>query len=343
MPLLHQVQVPGLTFTDSLKRFDLWILFVIYFATVGTGITVINNLAEIVIALETVPSGTVIVDRNLPHHSERSALVMLVSAANTLGRLLFGLASDALTRYHHARLQQQQQQQQQSKGFLFAKGSSTSTSTSSSGWWSLTRWAPRPLLLAVCALGMAASQALLAPASLPLAFVAIAVLGISYGGLFCVVPTITTELVGLKSFAAIWGVMGIAPSIGSEVLASVLASTVSDHAAQTSYVDVLPKDTSTTTNRHCLGAECYRLTFLVNMGLSVGAVVLSLWLARRGEFLFGSSTKTMTKKSVGGGEKEEEEAAGQQATEQQQLQREEEGVDDSGSAQQPILPRHRHE
>ena len=54
-------------------------------------------------------------------------------------------------------------------------------------------------------------------------------LGFSYGGMFCLLPTLVSTVYGLPNFAANWGFMQFGPTIGAFMFSSGLASVLSGH------------------------------------------------------------------------------------------------------------------
>jgi hypothetical protein len=67
-------------FLRSLISIDFILIFLIFFLAIGAGITVVNNLPEIVIArLPESYSGKIVASKDLPHGKDKAALIVLVS------------------------------------------------------------------------------------------------------------------------------------------------------------------------------------------------------------------------------------------------------------------------
>lgn len=144
------------TFLQSLVSLDFWIIFFIFFAGIGSGIAVVNNLPEIVISrLPMSYNGTTIPQEEEPHVNTIHTFVVLFSVFNTFGRLLSGYLSDALRRH-------------------------------------LTR----PAWLMISTTLMAVVQLVFVWASVDVMYAAVVLLGLSYGTFFCMIPTFVSEAFG---------------------------------------------------------------------------------------------------------------------------------------------------
>eukprot|EP00026_Physarum_polycephalum_P014551 Phypoly_transcript_15080.p1 GENE.Phypoly_transcript_15080~~Phypoly_transcript_15080.p1 ORF type:complete len:234 (+),score=23.57 Phypoly_transcript_15080:214-915(+) len=73
---------------------DFYLLFFCFFANIGAGITILNNINELVISLEDIPLGGFMEEKALPHGKDIITFVVLFSVFNTLGRLTVGMLSD---------------------------------------------------------------------------------------------------------------------------------------------------------------------------------------------------------------------------------------------------------
>lgn len=58
-----------LTLIQSLKRLDFWLLFVIFFAVIGSGITIVNNFGELVFSITSVNHSEVVRNLNAQYDS----------------------------------------------------------------------------------------------------------------------------------------------------------------------------------------------------------------------------------------------------------------------------------
>jgi len=122
---------------------------------------------------------------------------------------------------------------------------------------------PRTAFLLVCiALTFASDVALIFSTPMMLPYTS-AVIGFSYGGLFCLGPAIISLLFGVAHFGFNWGLTSVAPALGSLAL-NAIASALYDQNIDSS------------DSRKCLGRECYSLTFLVTSILCGIVGLLSL-------------------------------------------------------------------
>jgi len=179
----------------SVRQIEFWLIFFTFFAVIGSGITILNNITELVYSLQTsLHNGEVISRDDLPNADHPTTFITMFSVFNTFGRLTVGILSD-----------------QYLKKF------------------SRTAW-----LCATASL-MALTQVLYLVSTIPMIFGVIMVHGLAYGGTFAVIPTLISEFFGLKHFGANYGFIGIAPAVGSELLSTLLAGQLNDHFKQSSY------------------------------------------------------------------------------------------------------------
>jgi len=115
-------------------------------------------------------------------------------------------------------------------------------------------------------------------ATIPMIYFGVVTLGLAYGGMFCVLPTITSEFFGLAHFGANWGFAGVAPAVGSELFSVLLAGRLNDKFEKEAYVNITQNGN---TSLHCLGPNCYRWTFFVTAGICLWSAILALVLKCR--------------------------------------------------------------
>lgn len=216
----------------AMLTWDFWLIFYTHFAVIGAGITLLNNLTEIVISKEyPVHQGEVFESAaKLPHAKYATTFVIMFSVFNTIGRLAFGLLSDKF----------------------------------------MTKMS-RPAWLVVVTFIMALTQVYYFAGTIPMLFGAVVLHGLAYGGAFALVPTLTVEIFGMKYFGANYGFIGIAPAVGSELVATLLAGKLNDYYKETYYITI-GKDT------HCFGSVCFRYTLFVTFGLCLTAIASSFAL-----------------------------------------------------------------
>eukprot|EP00050_Salpingoeca_kvevrii_P009535 m.3472 g.3472 ORF g.3472 m.3472 type:complete len:520 (-) comp2313_c0_seq1:191-1750(-) len=127
---------------------------------------------------------------------------------------------------------------------------------------------PRPLVFAVALGIMAISNFMIMSGSIGALFPACVLAGLSYGAFNALVPTLISEIFGLKHFAAVYGTNALCFAIGSYAFATKLAGSVYAHHA--------PAGSKT-----CIGTDCYQMSFLITGTLCTLAIALSLLLMRR--------------------------------------------------------------
>jgi len=132
----------------------------------------------------------------------------------------------------------------------------------------------RTAWLCVVAALMALTQALYFAANIPMIFGIIAIHGLAYGGNYAVIPTLTSEFFGLKHFGANYGLIAMAPALGSQLISTILAGYLYDHFEQDSYVTVGGE-------KHCLGRQCYRYTLLSTLCICLLAIATSFVIKGR--------------------------------------------------------------
>eukprot|EP01104_Vermistella_antarctica_P010696 TRINITY_DN2870_c0_g1_i2.p1 TRINITY_DN2870_c0_g1~~TRINITY_DN2870_c0_g1_i2.p1 ORF type:complete len:558 (-),score=104.92 TRINITY_DN2870_c0_g1_i2:70-1743(-) len=217
---------------------DYWLLFVIFFCAIGAGITCVNNLAELPINMET----------EYPAGSTKLAEdIPGVSSIPTYVSLfsVFNTFGRMGAGYFSDML----------RGRLLRAD-----------------W----LLMFVAVMGL--TQLAFAFGNVTTLYGAVIALGLSYGGIFFSLPCLTSELFGLKSFGANFGLMGLAPAMGSEILSQFVAGYINDYFLKEASIGITVYGV---TNSHCLGSSCYRYTFLGTGALCVIGFVLALWLRIR--------------------------------------------------------------
>lgn len=175
---------------------DFYLLFAALMLGLGSGITVINNLSQMVSAY---PSLADAVDETSAG-SLQHGLIKLLACANTLGRLASGAASDALR----------------------TKRRDFTTRAEFTTWCLLLMGAGMALLMLVPDTNPA-----------PLLVTSVAVVGWAFGSLFWAMPTLVMELFGAPHFGANRGIVGLSPAVGGYLLSTKVAGRVYAAAADT--------------------------------------------------------------------------------------------------------------
>lgn len=96
----------------------------------------------------------------------------------------------------------------------------------------------------------------------------VACVGLCYGALMSLSPSITTELFGKTYFGGNWSVIRIAPAFSSFVMSTAIAGKLYERN-----IDGTGDD--------CYGWGCYGYTFCVNLGVCIITVLLCLILSKR--------------------------------------------------------------
>ncbi|XVF86379.1 hypothetical protein PTKIN_Ptkin18bG0035100 [Pterospermum kingtungense] len=202
-------------FHEAFIKADFWLLWVVYFLGVGSGVTVLNNLAQIGVAFGV---------------DDTTILLSLFSFCNFVGRLGSGVLSEHFVR---------------------------------------TRTIPRTLWMTCTLIVMVIAFVLLALALSGTLYVSTALLGVCYGFQYNLMVPTASELFGLRHFGIIYSFMLIGNPVGALLFSGLLAGYVYDAEAA--------KQGSST----CLGAECFRLTFLFLAGMCGLGSILSIVLTIR--------------------------------------------------------------
>ncbi|KAK9281601.1 hypothetical protein L1049_004850 [Liquidambar formosana] len=202
-------------FREAFVKADFWLLWLVYFLGVGSGVTVLNNLAQIGIALGV---------------DDTTILLSLFSFCNFLGRLGGGVVSE-----HFVRL----------------------------------KTLPRTFWMTCSQIIMIITFLLYASALSGTLYAATALLGICYGVQFSIMVPTASELFGLKHFGIIFNFMQLGNPVGALLFSGLLAGYVYDAEA------------AKQGGSSCLGANCFRLTFLVLAGVCGLGTILSIILTIR--------------------------------------------------------------
>ncbi|WIA09948.1 hypothetical protein OEZ85_010161 [Tetradesmus obliquus] len=119
------------------------------------------------------------------------------------------------------------------------------------------RGTPRTLFLALTAAVTAAAALAVAYADLGHLYVLSVLLGVAFGAHWSLLPAITSDLFGLKHFAANYTTLQFAPAMGSYLLATEVTGWLYDRAAE-AHGDI----------HQCIGPDCFRTAFLLLAGLA---------------------------------------------------------------------------
>ena len=258
-------RMTNLSPTEVLQEMNFYLLFVALMFSLGSGVTVINNLTQIAKAF----------GENLPS-SMPLTLLKMFACTNTLGRLHAGYWSDKLSKRP---LDGSGVKESHSSRKLRTLGGSSSNIVSSfmsnfdtSGRVGRVRFTS--FLIVGAFFGMIACWT--ASEDMPSSALALtlttgcAVTGWFYGALFWSMPTVTIDVFGPKHFGANRGLVGLAPALGGYLMSTKIAGAVYQYSA---VFDEGWKCTS--------GRVCYAQAFFINTILVVIAYCSVLLLCRR--------------------------------------------------------------
>uniref|UniRef100_A0A2P2Q834 Uncharacterized protein n=1 Tax=Rhizophora mucronata TaxID=61149 RepID=A0A2P2Q834_RHIMU len=155
---------------------------------------------------------------------------------------------------------------------------------------------PRPVAMAVAQLVMAIGHVFFAYGWPGTMYIGTLLIGLGYGAHWAIVPAASSELFGLKKFAALYNFLTLANPAGSLVLSGLIASTLYDREAErqarghrhleqnfgSSLTGFLGNDEKL----KCEGAICFFLTSMIMSGLCIIAVVLSMILVYRTRIVY---------------------------------------------------------
>ncbi|XP_062008047.1 protein NUCLEAR FUSION DEFECTIVE 4 isoform X1 [Rosa rugosa] len=202
-------------FQEAFIKADFWLLWFVYFLGVGSGVTVLNNLSQIGVALGS---------------DETTILLSLFSFCNFVGRLGSGVVSEH-----------------------FVKNNTL----------------PRTFWMTCAHILMILSFILYALDLSGSLYAATTLLGICYGVQYSMMVPTVSELFGLKHFGINYGFMLIGNPIGAVLFSVLLAGNLYD-------AEAAKQGTST-----CIGADCFRITFIVLAGVCGLGTILSIILTVR--------------------------------------------------------------
>ncbi|EHA8591916.1 putative protein NUCLEAR FUSION DEFECTIVE 4 [Cocos nucifera] len=124
----------------------------------------------------------------------------------------------------------------------------------------------RPIFMAITLATMSIGHAIIS-SGLPGALYGGSVLvGVCYGSQWSLMPTITSEIFGLRHFGTIFNAISIASPLGSYILSVRVVGYIYDMEASTS-------DMST-----CTGIHCFMLAFLIMASVSLFGSIIALAL-----------------------------------------------------------------
>ncbi|KAI0059338.1 MFS general substrate transporter [Artomyces pyxidatus] len=112
-------------------------------------------------------------------------------------------------------------------------------------------------------------------------WLASALLGLAYGSLFGVMPTISIEWFGLSHFSENWGYISISPVVGGNLFSLVFGHNLDSHDAPGAS-EVARADAGLPSSHQCIeGRECYVASLYVTLFACFIALGLAIWAGQR--------------------------------------------------------------
>nr|XP_010917688.1 protein NUCLEAR FUSION DEFECTIVE 4 [Elaeis guineensis] len=124
----------------------------------------------------------------------------------------------------------------------------------------------RPIFMAITLATMSIGHAIISSGLPGALYVGSVLVGVCYGSQWSLMPTITSEIFGLRHFGTIFNAISIASPLGSYILSVRVVGYIYDMEASTS-------DTST-----CTGIHCFMLSFLIMASVSLFGSIVALAL-----------------------------------------------------------------
>lgn len=231
---------------------DFWMLFVALVVGMGAGVMVINNVAQLVKSLSDAPPEA--------------------NATPALGGPAVPLQAEAATVYVS----------------LLSVANCSGRMLGGFATDALAKRFARPVFITCSLLLMAATHALLAVSDAFMLYFGVVLVGLAYGSMWAMVPSVISELFGLKHFASNYTVASTAPSLGSLLLSAQLAARVYDSHARV-YEDG---------NTECYGHQCYRATFVFISLACLLAALLCAAVVVRTRPLYAALRRTAARRRV---------------------------------------------
>ncbi|CAH2036911.1 unnamed protein product [Thlaspi arvense] len=132
---------------------------------------------------------------------------------------------------------------------------------------------PRPLLMAATLGTMSIGHLIIASGFRGNLYAGLVIVGICYGSQWSLMPTITSELFGVKHMGTIYNTISIASPMGSYIFSVRLIGYIYDH-------------TITGEGNTCYGPHCFRLSFAIIAFVAFLGFLVSCVLVFRTKFLY---------------------------------------------------------
>ena len=135
----------------------------------------------------------------------------------------------------------------------------------------LSHGTPRPAFLTLSCLLMTASCVAFSIGSIPLLYVASLLGGFAFGSYWVLMPSMLSEVYGMRYFGTIYTATASAPALGALLLSNILTAGIYDRVAMQHGDE----------HGVCVGPDCFRAAFLIIAALNAcGAAASLIVLAR---------------------------------------------------------------
>jgi len=116
-------------------------------------------------------------------------------------------------------------------------------------------------------------------ANQPMLYGGVILTGLGYGGSWALIPTIISELFGPEYFGSNFGVVGLAPALGSFVFSTVLSSRLYNlHLTEQQIKEGVP----------CMGKQCFQGSFFITFFIALTGLISGyIFVRRTRSFYFG--------------------------------------------------------
>ena len=142
---------------------------------------------------------------------------------------------------------------------------------------------PRPVFLAASGFLMAFTCIGIAFSGVPALYALATSAGVSFGAHWSLLPSLSSEIFGLDSFASVYTILQLAPAAASYGFGAMLIASVYS-AAGLRHDD--PQGS-------CLGSDCFRRAYLIMAAFAAGAGCLSIWLTMRTMKLYSLEARAL--------------------------------------------------
>lgn len=139
----------------------------------------------------------------------------------------------------------------------------------------------RPAWLAIAVASMGGSQVLASFADLNSLYAVVVWTGASYGMFWSLGPALISDRFGQANFASIYSLSSVSTGLASYLLSAIMAGAL--------YQAHTPAGSTT-----CLGAECYKTTFIILAGMCGAGTLSALLLAYRLKGLYGPDGRAVS-------------------------------------------------